>query len=144
MLGEMLCNTGGSQRTEHAGTLWLWESRRGHYGRTTQGLEGLDRTSRTESCVSKIWTHCSKCQIIKCRFLTLFLLLFINSVSADFQKLQPKGGRENRGYLMNQPLHQLHHGMYNNHMTGPIERYGIKIMGYAVCYRYHFILFHLD
>lgn len=54
MLGEMHCNTGGSQRTEQAEALWHRESQRGRYERATEGLQGHNLTIQTELHAHKV------------------------------------------------------------------------------------------
>lgn len=92
--------------------LWHKESQRGHYDCATPGLEGLNRASQTETLVSKVG-HSAK---LKSLFKTtsqngtldsIYSTFPVHSVSADFKKVYLNWG----GYMVDQPLHQLHHGM---------------------------------
>lgn len=121
MLGEMLCNTGGSQRMEQAGRLWHKESQRGHYDRATPGLQGLKRTSQTEPRVSNVG-HSAK---LNPSFNMTSQNGILDSISpafcplcfCQFQETAAKGVRRKQR-LFDGSRCKLHNEMGHNHIEG--------------------------
>ena len=92
MLGEMLCSTGGSQRTVRRGCSGTRRVRGGHYDRATPGLEGLNRARQTETLVSKVGHSAKLKSSLKMTpqngtLDSIYSTFPVHSVSANFKRV---------------------------------------------------------